>query len=79
MSITTLDNLDQDMPRIPKAEDLLYGEAKKQKQFLITDTASRLIDEAAESLNISRSELIERVARSGRLVEIAQPQRGIES
>ena len=51
------------MARISKAEDKAYGETKKPKQFLITDTASARIDILAGVAGVSRSEFVERIIR----------------
>lgn len=40
-----------------------YGETKKQKQFMLTETASELLDSIARLRNITRSEAIEQLIR----------------
>jgi hypothetical protein len=40
-----------------------YGETKKQKQFMLTETASALLDNIAASRQITRSEAIEQLIR----------------
>jgi Ribbon-helix-helix protein, copG family len=40
-----------------------YGETKKQKQFMLTETASDLLDKIAASRQITRSEAIEQLIR----------------
>jgi len=51
------------MPRRPKAEDMAWGERKVGRQFIITETASDMIDRLAAQAEISRSEFIERSIR----------------
>lgn len=52
------------MKRRPeKAEPKVHGEKKVPKQFLMTESASDMLDELATSLGISRSEYIERLVR----------------
>lgn len=57
---------------MPRADYLSHGEAKKQKQLLLTETAVKLIDQAAQELGISRSEAVERAARGGKFREAVQ-------
>ena len=40
-----------------------YGEVKKKYQFMLTPTASQKLDEVADELNISRSEVFEQILR----------------
>ncbi|MBD2153150.1 hypothetical protein [Leptolyngbya sp. FACHB-16] len=40
-----------------------YGETKKQKQFLMTPTASDLLDSMVAEYSTTRSDLLERVVR----------------
>lgn len=40
-----------------------YGEIKKNKSFSLTDTGANLLKNLSAELNISTSELLERVAR----------------
>ncbi len=40
-----------------------YGETKKQKQFLLTPTASEMLDNLAESYGATRSDFLERIIR----------------
>ncbi len=40
-----------------------YGEKKKQKQFMMTDTASRMLNQIARERGITRSEAIEQLVR----------------
>lgn len=61
MSIST-------MPRPERAERGAYGETKKPKQFMITDSASEAMDRVAEELGITRSEVLERLIRCGGLL-----------
>lgn len=46
-----------------RSKALSYGEPKKPKQFLLTDTASAQLDKISERLGITRSECIERMIR----------------
>jgi hypothetical protein len=46
-----------------RVEPEKYGETKKPKQFLLTDTASRLVNAIAEARNITRSEALEQLIR----------------
>ena len=55
------------MPRPERAERGIYGETKKPKQFMLTEHASDLLDEIADSLGITRSEVLERAIRCGGL------------
>lgn len=55
------------MPKQERAEPNAYGETKKYKQFMLTETASVMIDKMAESLNLTRSEALERAIRCGGL------------
>ncbi len=40
-----------------------YGEKKKQKQFMMTETASLMLNQIALARNITRSEAIEQLVR----------------
>ena len=40
-----------------------YGETKKQKQFLLTPTASDILDSLASEYKTTRSDLIEKLVR----------------
>ena len=40
-----------------------YGETKKQKQFLMTPTASNMLDDLTREYETTRSDLLERVIR----------------
>ena len=55
------------MARPERAEPGTYGETKKPKQFMLTDSSSEELDKVADELNISRSEVLERAIRSGGL------------
>ena len=55
------------MSRLERAEPGAYGETKKPKQFMITDWASDQMDQVADQLGISRSEVLERLIRCGGL------------
>lgn len=55
------------MSRPERAEPGAYGEPKKPKQFMITDSASEHLDRVAEELGITRSEVLERLIRCGGL------------
>jgi hypothetical protein len=55
------------MPRPERAERGAYGETKKPKQFMITDWASDELEQIAEDLGITRSEVLERAIRCGGL------------
>ena len=51
------------MPKDKRVEPEKYGETKKPKQFMRTNTASDLLDLIAESRNITRSEAVEQLIR----------------
>lgn len=51
--------------KLERAEPRSYGEIKKPKQFMITDSASAELDKVAEELGISRSEVLEWIIRGG--------------
>ena len=53
------------VPRKERPEEWIYQEKKTPKQFMITQSASDAIDEIAQKLGISRSEVVERAARCG--------------
>ncbi|RUT11588.1 hypothetical protein DSM107010_30750 [Chroococcidiopsis cubana SAG 39.79] len=53
------------MPRPKKSEPLEYGELKKPYQFTITDTVSKMIDDVADELGVTRSDALERAIRAG--------------
>lgn len=53
----------QIVPRPKKADPGVYGELKKQKQFMITETASDLLDAISDQTRLTRSEIIERLIR----------------
>ncbi len=53
------------MPRYERPDDWVHGEKKTGKQFMLTETASKRIDEVAQELGISRSEVLERLLRCG--------------
>ncbi len=53
-----------EVARQPKAGIYAHGEKKKQSQFMITETASQVIDGMASELGVSRSELLERMIRT---------------
>ncbi|BAZ12232.1 hypothetical protein NIES4071_40620 [Calothrix sp. NIES-4071] len=55
------------MFRPERAERRAYGETKKPKQFMITDSASDELDKLAEEMGITRSEVLERAIRCGGL------------
>ncbi|MGK7872372.1 MAG: hypothetical protein AB4426_03370 [Xenococcaceae cyanobacterium] len=40
-----------------------YGETKKQKQFMLTDSASFFLDKIAEKRCVTRSEAVEQLIR----------------
>lgn len=48
-----------------RADDLKWGEVKVTKTFMMTPTASELLDDAAEKLGATRSEAIEQLIRFG--------------
>jgi hypothetical protein len=52
-----------DMPKDNRAKAGSYGETKKPKQFLLTDTASERLDALAVKCGVTRSEFIERSIR----------------
>ncbi|HAZ46933.1 MAG TPA: hypothetical protein DDW76_34380 [Cyanobacteria bacterium UBA11369] len=47
----------------PKADREGYGEKKDRVNITLTPTAQRLLDQQASVLGVSRSELIEQIAR----------------
>lgn len=49
--------------RDKRVEPEKYGETKKQKQFLLTQTASDLLNQIADIRGITRSEAIEQLIR----------------
>jgi len=53
------------MARMKKAYPKIHGEKKRQFQFMLTEGASEELDKVAQQLGISRSEVLERVIRSG--------------
>jgi hypothetical protein len=57
------------MPRArrKKSEPFEYGEKTNYYQFSLTLTASEMIDEIADELNITRSKVIEMAIRGGGL------------
>ena len=56
--------LNSTLPRPKKAEPGKYGETKNRYQFMLTGTASDKVDEMAEELGITRSEVLERLIRT---------------
>jgi hypothetical protein len=56
-----------------KGEPLFYDEVKKDTILMLTNTARQRLQQQAEELGISRSELVERFAR-GLLVSPEQEQ-----
>ena len=44
-----------------------YGETKKQKCFMLTDSVSEEIDKLAQQYQMTRSDLLERAIRAGGL------------
>ena len=67
--------------RLERAEPRSYGETKKPKQFMITDSASALLDRASEELGVSRSEVLEWFLRGagGEITKIARQYKNPES
>ena len=57
------------MKRPTKAEPKIHGEKKVPKQFLMTETASDVLDGLAQKMGVTRSEYLERLVR----VELTQP------
>lgn len=55
------------MTRPERAEPGAYGEPKRPKQFMITDSASEQLDKVADELGLTRSEVLERLIRCGGL------------
>lgn len=53
------------MAKVRRAERDVYGEPKKKFQFMLTETASEQLDKVANDLDISRSEIFERLIRKG--------------
>lgn len=60
------------MPRPERAERGAYGETKKPKQFMLTETSSLELDQVADELGITRSEVLERLIRCGGLAAAKQ-------
>ncbi|MFB2767893.1 ribbon-helix-helix domain-containing protein [Pelatocladus sp. BLCC-F211] len=58
------------MPRPKRAEKDKYGETKQRYQIMLTETASTELDNVAEELGITRSELVEKVIRQGLLRKV---------
>ena len=52
------------LSRPQRAEPGKYGETKNRYQFMLTATASERVDEMAEKLNITSSEVLERLVRT---------------
>ena len=50
-----------------RAERLAHGETKNRYAFMLTETASEKIDEMAEKLGTTRSEILELCIRGGGL------------
>lgn len=46
-----------------RAEREKYGETKKQKQFMLTESASHILDRLAFDRRVTRSEAIEQLIR----------------
>jgi hypothetical protein len=63
MSIATL--IDKQEVTYERPQDWIHEQKKVGKQFMLTDVASKAIDNVAKKLGISRSEVIERAARCG--------------
>jgi tetrahydromethanopterin S-methyltransferase subunit B len=51
------------MPKRRRAEPEAHGEKKQRMNIMLTPTAANVLDSRAEVMGISRSELIERLAR----------------
>jgi predicted ArsR family transcriptional regulator len=60
------------VPRAKRAEPEQYGEIKNRYQFMLTGTSSDKIDELAEKLGITRSEVLEKLIRLGGLSLVLQ-------
>lgn len=58
------------MKRPTKAEPKIHGEKKVPKQFLMTETASDVLDKLAQKMGVTRSEYLERLVR----VELTHPE-----
>ena len=56
------------MPKAKKndnrADDLKWGEVKRHKAFLLTETCSALLDDAAARAGTTRSETLEQILRA---------------
>ena len=59
------------MMRFKKSPANEYGEVKKPFTFMLTPTATALIDEIADIHNVSRSEILEMMLRGGGLKVVA--------
>ena len=46
-----------------KTRSTLYGETKKSVSMTLTETAVKVLDQMAIELNLTRSELVEQIAR----------------
>lgn len=53
------------VPKAKKATPSVHGEKKKQYQFMLTPSASEALDRLAETAEVTRSECIERLIRTG--------------
>lgn len=62
-----------DVAKIPKSEAKMYGERKLPRQFVLTETASEMIDTMADQDGCSRSELVERLVREKHDLRRQQP------
>lgn len=51
-------------PRPKKSEPFKYGDKKERFQFLLTPEASTMLDRVAEQMQLTRSEVLERLIRS---------------
>ena len=66
------------VPRPKKSEPFKYGDKKERFQFLLTPEASTMLDNIAEQMRLTRSEILERLIRSdclnpARLGDKAEP------
>lgn len=61
--LIVVNGMAQDKRKHPQADKKSWGENKNQVTIMLTPTATKALDTRAEMLGISRSELLERIAR----------------
>lgn len=60
------------MARAKKAVPSAHGEKKTQYQFMLTPSASEMLDQLAEAAGITRSECMERLIRTADFLKIKE-------